>query len=415
LIQSCDTKTGAMRIVPVLFFVLFVVGLIAAALFSAPVSAAPPDEKLPELSKPQLHREKTKLEMAVDQAAAMLLQGKLPPTEDGVRFALWLYGDKGDVAYLDIATKMARELVGHGIPEGKVIRDGSPEGKAVLYWVAQAGGPTLEEARQLMIMNEPRLTTAPFGTALNLAKIIAGDSSNLDLDYYRDPLSEGQPEINGFHDHFPTSKPLIVECVWLREHAELVQFSGFSSITKAMGIVAYNILDRFLDPKTHTFVEIGPSGNTPVFRRDQNATAALAVWETGVIAGDLRLREAGQKALESDLQPALQDLKAAATAGLAAGRMSRHHVQLAIIGDPADSTVTKLRQAAYFLFEPNKVILNLDPKADSTRMADLMYSPDAAPAMFVCVETVCSPPIKDPAELEKQVAEIKKLAAQVEQ
>jgi hypothetical protein len=126
-----------MRIVPVLFFVLFLVGLIAAAFFSAPASAAPPDEKLPELSKPQLHREKTKLEMAVDQAAAMLLQGKLPATEDGVRFALWLYGDKGDVAYLDIATKMARELV----------KTDPIMGSAALFWVAQAGGPTLEEAK----------------------------------------------------------------------------------------------------------------------------------------------------------------------------------------------------------------------------------------------------------------------------
>jgi hypothetical protein len=36
-------------------------------------------------------------------------------------------------------------------------------------------------------------------------------------------------------------------------------------------------------------------------------------------------------------------------------------------------------------------------------------------AMFVCVETLCSPPIKNPAELEKQVAEIKKLAAEVQQ
>jgi hypothetical protein len=415
LIQSCDTKTGAMRIVPVLFFVLFLVGLIAAALFSAPAFAAPPDEKLPDLSKPQLHREKTKLEKAVDQAAAMLLQGKLPPTEDGVRFALWLYGEKRDVAYLDVATRMARELAGHGIPEGKIVRNGTPEGKTVLYWVAEAGGPTLEEARQLTIMNEQRVTTAPFGTALNLAKITAGDSSYLDLDYYRDPLSEGQSETDGFHDHFPTSQPLMVECVWLREHAELVQFSGYSSITKAMGIVAYNILDRFLDPKTQTFVEIWPSGDTPVFKHDQNATTALAVWETGEIVGDSRLRQAGQKALESDLQPALQDLKAAATAGLAAGRMSRHPVQIAIIGDPQDSTVTALRQTAYFLFEPRKIILNLDPKTDSKRMAELMYPPDAAPAMFVCVETLCSPPIKDPAELEKQVAEIKKLAAQVEQ
>jgi uncharacterized protein YyaL (SSP411 family) len=171
-------------------------------------------------------------------------------------------------------------------------------------------------------------------------------------------------------------------------------------------------LDRYWDTKTTRYIDnYAPDS---LLHRG-NARTALVAWEAGVLFGDTDLRKRGQQALESDLEAALQDMNAVAIAGLAAGRMSRPPLHLAIIGAAMDSTVTGLRQAAYFLFEPNKVILNLDPAQDGARMAELMYPADAAPAMFVCVETLCSPPIKDPAELEKQVAEIKKLAAQVEQ
>jgi hypothetical protein len=375
----------------------------------SPAMAAPPEEKLPELSKPQLHREKTKLEKAVDQAAAMLLQGKLPASEDGVRFALWLYGDKGDVAYLDVATKMARELKSQELHPMYV--------PAALYWVAQAGGPTLAEAREMerKTANYARVE----GLSLKLA-VVAGTRDpdeikrRIDLRFYGDPIPEDQPESGHFQDHFPTTASLRAEWEWLQVHNELSQLLGLASINSSLGIVARNIVDRFLDTTTPCFVDAKTGGPADLFHHD-NVSAAFSIWETGLLIGDARLREVGRRALENDIEPALQDPKSTAITGLAAGRMSRHHLQLAIIGDPEDPAITAFRQAAYFMFEPSKVILNLDPKTDSARMAELMYPADVAPAMFVCVETLCSPPIKDPAELEKQVAEIKKLAAEVQQ
>ena len=106
---------GMTKVIPIFLFgavlLLYAVLVFAAPVFVATVFAAPPTETFPSAGKPQLEREPTVLEQAVDRAAVMLLNGKLPPTEDGVRFALWLYGEKSDVAYLDIATKMARDLV----------------------------------------------------------------------------------------------------------------------------------------------------------------------------------------------------------------------------------------------------------------------------------------------------------------
>ena len=388
-----------MQIIPVLFCVITTTCAVATFLLGGVLFAAPPEEKLPELSKPQLHREKTKLEKAVDQAAAMLLQGKLPPTEDGVRFALWLYGEKSDVAYLDIATKMARELV----------KKDPTLGSAALFWVAQAGGPTFEEAKAI--------NAEPSGYASFVQRRLAMISASRDMMGFADlsqlvalplpePSDEIEPTIPSCIAPEPTNNSEVEAIIRSSQlESEFVQLWG-DEVSKEMLTSkwrsgdAVNYLDRTLrgwSPKQHKIL------------------IALITWEAGLLTGDMSLVSKGEKDVEKKLDSAVKDPKAAAIAGLAAGRMSRHHLQLAIIGDPDDSTVTALRQAAYFLFEPNKVILNLDPKTDSKRMAELMYPADAAPAMFVCVETLCSPPIKNPAELGKQVAEIKKLAAEIQQ
>ena len=373
-----------MRVIPVLFCVLIGIASAGVVLPAGVLFAAPPEEKLPELSKPKLHREETALEKAVNRAAAMLLQGKLPASEDGVRFALWLHGDKGDVAYLDIATKMARELV----------KIDPIMGTAALYWVAQAGGPTLEEARA----NENKANRH----ASNDFVWIAGVAAKREQTAWG-----GRAAI--VYDPERGQKSMVALTTHLRV---LTEFGQFFAGRYEEPQTAKELLERFWDAKKGQFLDA--DGSNQLIHHD-NAQTALMVWGTGFLFQDAGLREVGLKAIEKDLETALQDSNATAIAGLAAARLSRHPVQIAIIGDPRDSKITALRQAAYFLFEPNKVILNLDPKTDAARMAKLMYPPEAAPAMFVCVETLCSPPIKDPAELEKEVAEIKKLAAEVQQ
>ena len=177
-------------------------------------------------------------------------------------------------------------------------------------------------------------------------------------------------------------------------------------------LFAKEIPNQFWDAKRNQFVD----ANTPSkFVQRDNLKTAFALWQAGHIFGDAHLRELGEKALEGNLEAALQDSNAAAISGLAAARMSGHPLHIAVVGNPSDSLVTGLRNAAYHVFEPNKVILNLDPAKDAKRMETLMYPAEAAPALFVCVETLCSPPVRDPAQVEKQVAEIKKLAAEIQQ
>jgi hypothetical protein len=84
---------------------------------------------------------------------------------------------------------------------------------------------------------------------------------------------------------------------------------------------------------------------------------------------------------------------------------------MALIGHAAEPVLVQLRQAAYSVFEPGKLMLNLDPAEDAARFAELLYPAELAPALFICVETVCSPPITQAQGLPERVREIRKLAA----
>ena len=284
MIRSCG-KTGMMRVIPVLFYVL-IVGL-TAVLSAGPLHAAPPEEKLPDLSKPKLHREETDLEKAVNRAAAMLLQGKLPASEDGVRFALWLYGDKGDVAYLDIATKMARELVKVDLTLGS----------AALFWVAQAGGPTLEEAkiREVEVYrDEPKVMARQLTW-------VAGIAAKRETPHTGPPFTTNSDR--------GSMNTLVTQ---LRMWLEFGQLQGGPSAEGASRETAKEIVDKFRDSSTGQCKDPGASNS--MIKRD-NARAALVLWEAGTIYQDANLRKLGQDALESDLEVALQDPNAAAIAG----------------------------------------------------------------------------------------------------
>ena len=376
----CQQPAGKTLVFPAFLFV-------ALMLCAVPlVNAAPPEEKFPESGKPQLDREPTVLEQAVDRAAVMLLNGKLPANEDGVRFALWLYGEKGDVAYRDIATRMARELV----------KTDPIMGSAGLFWVAQAGGPTLDEAKSVKVHLEGDHRGAWRKLSMITATRNAMGSTDLDsfLKNIGPPPTDagnGGAGYGGQVSDFQSE--LFIQ--WLRLSAELAQFLANPYFSGDPDQVLADV------------------DSCSVYRI--KARAVLAAWEVGQLLGDIDLIARSMIVLESILDPAVQDTNATAIVGLAAGRMSRHPLHIAVVGDPADSLVTALRNAAYFAFEPNKVILNLDPAKDAKRMETMLYPAEAAPALFVCVETLCSPPVRDPAEIEKQVAEIKKLAAQIEQ
>ena len=84
---------------------------------------------------------------------------------------------------------------------------------------------------------------------------------------------------------------------------------------------------------------------------------------------------------------------------------------MVLIGSAGDRALGDMRRASYSLFEPRRLLINLDPKVDGPRLEELMYPPELAPVLFICVESICSRPIQTSDDLEGQVRHILDLSA----
>jgi len=74
----------------------------------------------------------------------------------------------------------------------------------------------------------------------------------------------------------------------------------------------------------------------------------------------------------------------------------RHPLKIAVVGPREDPDTEALRVAARRFFEPDKVVMVLDPDGDAERLAELPYTIRPEPTLFACVETACSMPVSDP-------------------
>ena len=139
--------------------------------------------------------------------------------------------------------------------------------------------------------------------------------------------------------------------------------------------------------------------------------AARRVWEMGFITGHDTWKKTAKRMLAAVLTEALESETIAPAAALAAARMETYPVQMVLIGSADDPDLRELRQASYRLFEPRKLLLNLDPIVDATRLEELFYPVELAPVLFICVESICSPPINTAEGLEARVREILDVAS----
>lgn len=84
---------------------------------------------------------------------------------------------------------------------------------------------------------------------------------------------------------------------------------------------------------------------------------------------------------------------------MAAYKHLNHPLKIAIVGSKNDPVTKALRIQANQFFEPNKVVLTLDPKTDAGRLAEMPYGARPKPTLYACVETACSMPASDPAKV----------------
>lgn len=395
---------------------IFRAGGLLPALLVLPVAMAAasiPPKPLPKPGEqPQVrHEAASPLDAAVDRAAARLRSGKeTAAAPDAVDFALYLYAESGRKADLELAATLAEH---------------TPEvaGPAPLYRVAQAGGATLAAANSRLqgtpsAIQNPGIETGPaavWAEGLLARAAVAGDPSAI-----QDALMGSAAVLDSRLRHqgnrlsaiTADAQPADFETTlrMLRVLVATAELSGSPQIRGDAGKLALELVRRFWDEGSASF---GSGPDAPALALQ--AGAARTLWEAGFLTADRLLTGRAGRVLDGIRERALRDPQALPAFGLAAARVSRHPVQMVLLGTAGDPTLADLRQRSYALFEPRRILLSLDPQADADRIQELGYPAELAPVLFVCVESICSPPIQSPDGLGKKVKDIVALAGGVEQ
>ena len=76
--------------------------------------------------------------------------------------------------------------------------------------------------------------------------------------------------------------------------------------------------------------------------------------------------------------------------GIALEHILSGYVEFTVVGDRTDPRAGRLHQAALEVYEPRKIVHFEVPGR---------YPDQGQPALFVCSETACSSPIKDPTKV----------------
>jgi len=84
-------------------------------------------------------------------------------------------------------------------------------------------------------------------------------------------------------------------------------------------------------------------------------------------------------------------------------RFTNKALVLTIVGDKNNSVTAELRREARRFYEPNKVVMTLDPVEDANELGQLPYKAKPEPTLYACVETACSLPMGDPARVNEHL------------
>ncbi len=78
-------------------------------------------------------------------------------------------------------------------------------------------------------------------------------------------------------------------------------------------------------------------------------------------------------------------------------------VRIAVVGSPRSDASRALAQAAFRADAPEKVIRFYEKGGSAARWGDVQFPASPSPALYLCGERVCAPPVTDPAKVDAQV------------
>ena len=181
---------------------------------------------------------------------------------------------------------------------------------------------------------------------------------------------------------------------------------------------------RFGDPDGGGFfdraADAAPMGGLDVRRKPLQDSPTPGANSVGVIVldrlhaftGEPLYRAWAEKTLEAFIGLIPQYGLFASTYALAALLHARHPLQVVVTGASGDPKAAELEKAAHSVYRFGKSVLRVTPEGLATNslpsaLRETLPHLDATKAQaFVCVETTCFPPISDPQELTKSLAEV---------
>ena len=135
---------------------------------------------------------------------------------------------------------------------------------------------------------------------------------------------------------------------------------------------------------------------------EDGAVAADALLRLAALTGDETWRKSAVRALEGFVGEYRQWGQFAASYAGAVARALTEPVTVVVVGSLTDATASALWEVARACEDPALSLHRLDPGRDAERLASLGYPADRV-AAYVCIGTVCSEPLGDPAALETEL------------
>jgi uncharacterized protein YyaL (SSP411 family) len=176
-------------------------------------------------------------------------------------------------------------------------------------------------------------------------------------------------------------------------------------------------IERYGDPEGGGFFDrakdAAPMGGLDVRRKPLqdsptpagNSVAAIVLDRLHGFTGEPLYRQWAEKTLEAFVGLIPQYGLFAATYALAALVHSRHPLQVVVTGATDDAAAAALEKAAHKIYRYGKSALRVTPETPAgaglpAALRETLGPIDAAvPNAYVCVETTCLPPVRDPEKL----------------
>ncbi|MDE3192392.1 MAG: thioredoxin domain-containing protein [Chloroflexota bacterium] len=138
---------------------------------------------------------------------------------------------------------------------------------------------------------------------------------------------------------------------------------------------------------------------------EENASAAEALLRLAAITDDASWRDSAARALEIFVPSYRRWGQQASSYAVAVARALAEPAVVSVVG-PEDDGAAPLWSVARRADDPALSLRRLDPARDRARLDALGYAPERT-AAYVCVGTVCSAPLHEPSELQRELARIR--------